>query len=112
MAFLSLSKWWPIPPSTPSLFPAALCSSTPGCSRPGYDPVQLARFFEKLNAQGNSGLQFLSDHPNPDNRERAIEQEALRLPQQVYSYQTGDFQRMKQIAATIKEPASPAPTER
>jgi len=77
----------------------------------GYDPMQLARFFEKLNAQGNLGLQFLSDHPNPDNRERAIEQEAQRLPQQVYRYQTGDFQRMKQIVATIKEPAPPAPAK-
>jgi predicted Zn-dependent protease len=74
----------------------------------GYDPMQLARLFEKLNAQGNSGLQFLSDHPNPDNRERAIEQEAQRLPQQVYSYQTGDFQRIKRVVATIKEPAPPA----
>lgn len=71
----------------------------------GYDPIQLARFFNKLNAQDNVGaLVFLSDHPNPDNRSRAIRQEAARLPQQTYGYQTGQFQRMKRAVANIKEP--------
>src|SRR5437588_12692817 len=71
----------------------------------GYNPMEMARFFEKLNAQGGShGLQFLSDHPNPDNREKAIEAEAHRLPQQNYGYGTGEFQRMKQVIAGIHEP--------
>jgi predicted Zn-dependent protease len=71
----------------------------------GYDPIQMAKFFEKLNAEGGSGgLQFLSDHPNPGNREKAIEQEAARLPQQAYGYQTGKFQQMKKAVATIHEP--------
>jgi predicted Zn-dependent protease len=71
----------------------------------GYNPMQMARFFEKLNSQGGSRtLEFLSDHPNPGNRERAIEEEAERLPQKNYSYQTGEFQRMKQAAAAIHEP--------
>jgi predicted Zn-dependent protease len=71
----------------------------------GYNPMEMARFFEKLNAQGGSrGLQFLSDHPNPDNREKAIEAEAHRLPQQNYGYDTGEFQHMKQVIAGIHEP--------
>ena len=71
----------------------------------GYDPMEMARFFEKLNGQGGSRtMQFLSDHPNPDNREKAIEEEAHRLPQQSYGYQTGQFQRMKQVVGKIKEP--------
>ncbi len=71
----------------------------------GYDPMEMAHFFEKLNAQGGGRtLQFLSDHPNPDNREKAIEEEAHKLPQQTYGYQTGEFQRMKQVVAKIKEP--------
>src|SRR4051812_25554504 len=45
----------------------------------GYDPMEMARFFNKLNAQGGHGLQFLSDHPNPDNRDRAIQLEAKAL---------------------------------
>ena len=43
----------------------------------GYNPMEMARFFNKLQSvgrQGNSRLsQFLSDHPNPGNREHAIE---------------------------------------
>src|SRR5579864_3109995 len=71
----------------------------------GYDPMEMARFFEKLNAQGGGRtIQFLSDHPNPDNREKAIEAEAHRLPQQNYGYETGEFQRMKQVIAGIHEP--------
>jgi predicted Zn-dependent protease len=75
----------------------------------GYDPMELARFFEKLNAEGGSQApQFLSDHPNPDNREKAIEQEIQRLPQRPYRYQTGEFQRMKQIVSVLHEPKPPA----
>src|SRR5262245_20545167 len=71
----------------------------------GYDPMQLAAFFDKLNAGGGSRApQFMSDHPNPDNREKAISQEVQRMPPQRYGYQTGDFQRMKQIVANIHEP--------
>ena len=75
----------------------------------GYNPLQLASFFEKLSSEGGSRApQFLSDHPNPDNRERAIEEEAARFPAQNYGYQTGDFARMKQAVAKIHEKA-PAP---
>lgn len=78
----------------------------------GYDPVQMARFFQKLNTEGGSRpLQFLSDHPNPDNRERAIEQEVSRMPQQRYGYQSGEFQKMKKAVATIKEPAPKQPQQ-
>jgi predicted Zn-dependent protease len=73
----------------------------------GYDPMQMAKFFEKLNASagaGGPGLQFLSDHPNPDNREKAIEKEAVLLPKRTYGYESGQFQKMKQVVAGIHEP--------
>ncbi len=71
----------------------------------GYNPLEMARFFNKLNAEGGQRApQFLSDHPNPDNRQKAIEEEAKKLPQQNYRYQTGQFQRMKQAVAQIHEP--------
>src|SRR5580765_4001033 len=41
----------------------------------GYNPKALADFFKKLAAQGSTGPQFLSDHPNPGNREEAIQNE-------------------------------------
>src|SRR5438046_5704107 len=71
----------------------------------GYNPMQMARFFEKLNSQGASRtFEFLSDHLNPGNRERAIVEEADRLPQRNSSFQTGAFDRMKQAVAQVHEP--------
>ena len=76
----------------------------------GYDPMQLARFFDKLNANGGQQApQFLSDHPNPENREKAIATEVQRLPAQNYTFQTGDFQRMKQVIARVHEKPVPPP---
>ena len=79
----------------------------------GYDPMEMAHFFEKLNnLSGSPGTgfagkvaQFMSDHPNPGNREAAIEQEARLLPQKNYGYQTGEFKKMKEAVARIHEPA-------
>ncbi|SRR5579883_221256 len=64
----------------------------------GYNPIEMARFFEKLAAGGNQGLQFFSDHPKPDNRERAIETEIRGLPRREYGYQAGDFFRARNAA--------------
>lgn len=75
----------------------------------GYNPVEMARFFDKLNSQGGNPPQFFSDHPNPENRSRAIEEEVRALPQQNYGYQSGEFQRMKQVVSTIHEPPRPKP---
>ena len=82
----------------------------------GYYPMEMARFFTKLSAQGGGArgevAQFFSDHPNPDNREKAIEQEARVLPQQKYGYQSGEFSRMKSAVSKIREPqpkAKPQP---
>src|SRR5215470_8727786 len=72
----------------------------------GYDPVQMARFFEKL-AAGPQPPQLLSDHPNPGNRERAIRAEMQTLPARSYGYETGEFQRMKSEVAGL--PPAPKP---
>ena len=78
----------------------------------GYDPVQMAKFFEKLEADGGArGPQFFSDHPNPGNRQAAIQKEVTKMPQQNYGYQTGQFQRMRQVAAAIKEPPPKQPAQ-
>ena len=77
----------------------------------GYDPIQMAKFFEKLNAQAGSvsTIQFLSDHPNPGNRSKAIELEASRLPERTYGYQTGLFNQMKREVVKIHEPPPKKP---
>src|SRR5581483_7153208 len=74
----------------------------------GYNPLEMARFFEKLAANGKQGMQFFSDHPNPDNRERAIEAEIQGLPQQDYSSQTCDFARARTSAGLILAGGTPA----
>jgi len=70
-------------------------------SEAGYDPVQMASFFEKL-AAGPHPPQLLSDHPNPGNRERAIRTEMQTLPARSYGrYETGEFERMKSEVAGL-----------
>jgi beta-barrel assembly-enhancing protease len=74
----------------------------------GYDPRELAHFFNKLSDPGKglagSVAQFMSDHPNPGNRQKAIEDEARALPAQQYGYETGNFKRMKAMVMKIHEP--------
>ncbi len=69
----------------------------------GYNPIEMARFFEKLNT-GSRAPEFLSDHPNPGNREKAIQAEVTTLPQRTYGYQTGDFARAKAMVASLPAP--------
>jgi len=68
----------------------------------GYNPQALADFFRKLAAQGDSGPQFLSDHPNPGNREQAIQQEISSWPPKNYKTNSAAFERARQEAANLK----------
>jgi hypothetical protein len=73
----------------------------------GYNPVEMARFFEKLEAEGGSRApQFLSDHPNPGNRVAAVQAEIRGLPQRQYGANVGDFAAMKSLV--VKLPTPPA----
>jgi len=75
----------------------------------GYDPVEMARFFNKLNSSGGAaGPQFLSDHPNPLNREAAIQAEVRTLPARSYGFNTGEFQRAKSELAKLPKAAPKA----
>lgn len=71
----------------------------------GYNPIEMARFFEKLAQNGSQGPQFLSDHPNPGNRETAIEAEIRTLPQRDYGYETGSFARAKAAVSALPPPS-------
>ena len=49
-------------------------------ARAGYDPRQMANMFRTIEQQGgNSGPEFLSDHPDPGNRYDAIIRESRSL---------------------------------
>jgi Zn-dependent protease with chaperone function len=74
-------------------------------ARAGYDPIEMARFFEKLKAQGGSqGLQFLSDHPSPGNRVQYVSEEVRTLPQRPTSKGSPDFPRYRDMATRIAVP--------
>jgi hypothetical protein len=71
-------------------------------SNAGYNPIEMARFFEKLEAEGGSRApEFLSSHPNPGNRIKSIETELQGLPRRSYNASEGDFARMKQLAQQL-----------
>lgn len=71
----------------------------------GYNPIEMARFFEKLETEGGArGPQFLSDHPNPGNRMKAIEDEIRYMPQRSYTTDTGRLARAKAIVAKLPAP--------
>jgi Zn-dependent protease with chaperone function len=73
----------------------------------GYNPIEMARFFEKLEAQGGSrGPQFLSDHPNPGNRVKYVSDQVRYLPQRDYEIgNTAEFQRAKSLASGLPNPS-------
>jgi beta-barrel assembly-enhancing protease len=69
----------------------------------GYDPKALAEFFQKLEQQaGGNGPQFLSDHPNPGNRQAAIDKEISHWPPRTYNPTSQAFIRTKELASGIK----------
>ncbi len=69
----------------------------------GYDPRQMAVFFQTLEQKsGNGGPQFLSDHPNPGNRYQAISDEIKNWPPRRYITDTAEFTRIRQDAQKIR----------
>ena len=69
----------------------------------GYDPKQLALFFQKLEQEGGGrGPSFLSDHPNPGNRLQAIQREVRDWPREDYRTTSADFNSARQRAQSIR----------
>lgn len=83
----------------------------------GYNPIEMARFFEKLAAEtGNRSkvAQFFSSHPDPGNRMKAIQALVQQLPRQQYTQ--GDDAALGRAQAIVyklpppkpRKPAAPA----
>ena len=69
----------------------------------GYNPQAMADFFKTLESQGGPAPpQFFSDHPNPGNRERAIETEIKEWPVVNYSGDSPAFRAVRQHAMGVK----------
>jgi hypothetical protein len=76
-------------------------------ARAGYDPLDLMHMFQTIARQGGgSGPQFMSDHPNPGNREAYIAQEASLLRIERQAGDPGEFARVQDRLRSM----SPAPT--
>ncbi|MBM3737124.1 MAG: hypothetical protein FJW39_15195 [Acidobacteria bacterium] len=78
----------------------------------GYNPVEMARFFEKLQAEnGRSGrlTEFFASHPNPENRVKSIQAEILMLPARTYDAESGQIGRIKEIIKGMPDVPKPKP---
>jgi hypothetical protein len=75
----------------------------------GYDPMEMARFFEKLGAErGGGGMPaFFSSHPAPENRVGIVQEEIQYLPKKQYTKGSSTFQDMKKRAEGIKPSKKP-----
>lgn len=69
----------------------------------GYDPRAMAQFFETIEAEsGGGGIEFLSSHPNPGNRQDNILELLPRLgPSKSYTSDNSEFQQMKRRVANL-----------
>jgi hypothetical protein len=69
----------------------------------GYNPQALADFFKTLKAQTTGAPpQWLSDHPDPGNREEAIEKEIHNWPPKNYATDSAVFQKVRLEATKVK----------
>lgn len=67
-----------------------------------FNPIALADFFKKLSANTDNGPQFLSDHPNPGNREGAIQNQVRGWPPENYTPDSPQFAEVHKHAATVR----------
>jgi hypothetical protein len=76
-------------------------------ARAGYNPLDLLHMFQTIEKQGGGGgPQFLSDHPNPGDRETYIAQEASGLRIEGKAGDSHEFARVQDRLRSM----SPAPT--
>jgi len=76
-------------------------------ARAGYNPIDLVHIFQTIEKQGGgSGPQFMSDHPNPGNREAYITEEASRVRIEGRAGDSREFARVQDELRSM----SPAPT--
>jgi Zn-dependent protease with chaperone function len=73
----------------------------------GYDPKAMVEFFEKIQAESKGrAVQFLSDHPNPENRISNVQKEIQRLGGRPANARNDspDFRTVKAGLASIPAP--------
>ena len=77
-------------------------------ARAGYNPIEMARFFEKLAAQGGSGgPAFFSSHPDPGNRMKTIQEEIRHIPQRNFNADSGGLRQIQSRIGGLPAAAAP-----
>jgi len=71
----------------------------------GYDPIEMAAFFETLEAEGGArGPEFLASHPSPGNRTATVRAEIQTFPSSgPYTASTGRFGTIRQAVVRLNE---------
>ncbi|HWP83757.1 MAG TPA: M48 family metallopeptidase, partial [Terriglobia bacterium] len=79
----------------------------------GYDPREMARFFETLEREyGRGGAEFFASHPNPGNRQQDVTQLIPQLgPARSYLADNSEFEQMRRRAQNLADarPGSRSP---
>jgi hypothetical protein len=76
----------------------------------GYDPIQLPKFFETLEAKMGTASEprglslWMSSHPATGSRIQYVSEDIQFYPKRSYSANTGSFPRVKQIVASLPPP--------
>lgn len=74
----------------------------------GYDPRGIPQFFEKMQSESTKGRppQWLSSHPNPENREELVNTEIEKLggPPRNYKSDSAEFQEIKRYVLGLPAP--------
>lgn len=77
----------------------------------GYDPRAIGQFFEIIESKyPQKTIQFFSDHPNPGNRIRAVDEEIPRLgPSKHWIEDSPQFESIKRQVTALPPPPKPKP---
>jgi Zn-dependent protease with chaperone function len=84
-------------------------------AKAGYNPIEMARFFERLEAERKGKTPklveiFTASHPNPGNRVKAIESQLPYMPRGPYNASEGDLKRVQSLVEKLPKVAKPAQT--
>jgi len=69
----------------------------------GYNPQGMVDFFQTMGSQGGSAPpEFFSSHPNPTNRQQAIQKQISQWPAQNFQGSNPAFEKLRQHAMGIR----------
>ena len=76
----------------------------------GYDPIQLPKFFEKLEATLGTAAEpkglalWMSDHPATGSRVQYVSDDIRFYPKRAYTADSDNFPKIKQVVASLPPP--------